>query len=470
MLALCAAKRLGHLIRTQIKGRVRMRVSIFGSGYVGLTLAACLAEVGHQVCCMDIDAQRITQISKGQSPIYEPGLDGLLAANIASGQLTFTSSAEQAVAFSNTIFIAVGTPLCADGSVDLSGIFAVTDAIAEHAVEEKVIINKSTSPVGTVKHLKQHLQRMLELRGAKLEMRVVSNPEFLKEGSAVEDCMRPERIIIGVDDEQDIGLFQDLYRPFSRNHEKLIVMDSRSAELTKYAANCMLATKISFINEIANLAERLGADIEMVRLGIGSDSRIGYDFMYAGCGFGGACLPKDVQALQRAAQDIGYRAQLLEAVEAINQRQRERVFERILEHYGRALTGKTFALWGLSFKPNTDDMREAPSRTLLERLWAAGAKVQAFDPAANQEALRLYGSRPDLLIADSKEAVLEGADALVILTEWLNFRIVDFHQIRRSLSDRVIFDGRNLFEPAQVIRAGLTYYSIGRQITGTDLQ
>lgn len=269
-----------------------MRVSIFGSGYVGLTLAACLAEVGHQVCCMDIDAQRITQISKGQSPIYEPGLDGLLAANIASGQLTFTTSAEQAVAFSNTIFIAVGTPLCADGSVDLSGIFAVTDAIAEHAVEEKVIINKSTSPVGTVKHLKQHLQRMLELRGAKLEMRVVSNPEFLKEGSAVEDCMRPERIIVGVDDEQDIGLFQDLYRPFSRNHEKLIVMDSRSAELTKYAANCMLATKISFINEIANLAERLGADIEMVRLGIGSDSRIGYDFMYAGCGFGGPVFPR----------------------------------------------------------------------------------------------------------------------------------------------------------------------------------
>jgi UDPglucose 6-dehydrogenase len=447
-----------------------MRVTIFGSGYVGLTQAACLAEVGHQVCCVDIDAQRIAQLSKGLSPIYEPGLEKLLAANIAAGRLSFTTSTEQAIDFSNTLIIAVGTPPSADGSADLSGVFAVTDAIAEYASEAKVVINKSTSPVGTVQRIKQRLQHMLELRGARLDMRVVSNPEFLKEGCAVEDCMWPERIIIGIDDEQDIELFRELYKSFSRNHEILIVMDSRSAELTKYAANCMLATKISFINEMANLAERLGADIEMVRQGIGSDSRIGHHFIYAGCGYGGSCIPKDIKALQRIAQGVGYQPQLLEAVEAVNQRQRERVFERILEHYDGALAGKTFALWGLSFKPNTDDMREAPSLALLERLWAAGAKVQAFDPKATQEARRLYGNRPDLLLAHSKEAVLEGADALVILTEWLNFRIVDFNQIRQSLSDRVIFDGRNLFEPAHVTRAGLAYYSIGRQVAGTDLQ
>lgn len=450
------------------KGRDRMKVSIFGSGYVGLTLAACLAEVGHHVCCMDIDTLRIAQLSKGLSPIYEPGLEELLAANIEAGRLTFTTSTELAIDFSNTLFIAVGTPSSADGSADLSSVLAVADAIAEHATEKKVVINKSTSPVGTAQRIKQRLQHMLELRGMRLDMRVVANPEFLKEGCAVNDCMRPDRIIIGVDDHQDVELFRELYKPFSRNHEKLMVMDSRSAELTKYAANCMLATKISFINEMANLAEHLGADIEMVRQGIGADSRIGYHFIYAGCGFGGSCFPKDIQAMQRIAQDIDYQPQLLNAVAAVNQRQKQRVFERILEHYDGALAGKTFALWGMSFKPNTDDMREAPSITLLERLWAAGARVQAFDPKATQAARELYGSRPDLIFAGIKEEALEGADALVILTEWQSFRVVDFNQIHQNLTDRVIFDGRNLFEPAQVSRAGLTYYSIGRQVAGAD--
>jgi len=448
-----------------------MKITIFGSGYVGLTQAACLAETGHEVCCIDKNTQRIAQLEKGNSPIHEPGLDKLIISNIKSGRLTFTTNPEHAVTFSNIIFITVETPLKTNGEVDLSSIFNVIDTIAKHAFEEKVIINKSTAPVGTIHHIKQHLQQSPDLLYPKLNMRVISNPEFLKEGSAVEDCMHPERIIIGIDDKQDIEIFHELYSSFITNQNDLIFMDSRSAELTKYAANCMLATKISFINEIANLAERLGADIEMVRQGIGSDSRIGYDFMYPGCGFGGSCIPKDIRALQRTALEVGYRAQLLEAVEAINQGQRERVFERIVEHYGKILNNKTFALWGLAFKPNTNDMREAPSRTLLERLWAAGAKVQAFDPAANQEALELYGSRPDFFISDSKESALEGADALVILTEWLNFHTtVDFNLIRQSLSDRVIFDGRNLFEPTQVIRAGLTYYSIGRQVAGANQQ
>lgn len=447
-----------------------MKVSIFGSGYVGLTQAACLAEVGHHVCCVDIDEQRIAQLSKGLSPIYEPGLEGLLAANLAAGRLIFTTSTARAVDFANTLFIAVGTPPGEDGGADLRHVFAVADAIAKHAAESKVVINKSTSPVGTVQLIKARLQRVLEQRGVGLAMHVVCNPEFLREGCAVADYMRPERIIIGIDDDQNIDLFRELYKPFSRNHEKLIVMDSRSAELTKYAANCLLATKISFINEMANLAERLGADIEMVRKGIGSDSRIGYHYLYAGSGYGGSCLPKDIQALQRIAADVDYRPQLLEAVEAVNQRQKQRVFERISEHYGGALAGRTFALWGLSFKANTDDMREASSRALMERLWAAGAKVRAFDPEAGGEARRLYGSRGDLQVTDSKEAALQGSDALVILTEWLSFRVVDFALIHERLADRVIFDGRNLLDPAQVIRAGLTYYSIGRPVAGAGSQ
>lgn len=445
-----------------------MKITIFGTGYVGLTQAACLAEVGHTVCCVDIDERRIAQLNQGLSPIYEPGLEALLQHNLHAGRLSFTTDAAKGVGFAKVIFIAVGTPPDEDGSADMQYVFAVTDTIAEYALDAKVVINKSTSPVGTAQRLKNHLQEGLARQGRNLEMQVVSNPEFLKEGSAVEDCMRPERIIVGIDGKRDIELFRELYKPFSRNHEKLIVMDSRSAELTKYAANSMLATKISFINEMANLAERLGADIEMVRKGIGSDPRIGYDFIYAGCGYGGSCFPKDIQALQRTAAEVGYHPQLLEAVESVNHRQKHKVFENIRRHYNGDLTGKTFALWGLSFKPNTDDMREAPSRVLLEALWAAGARVRAFDPEAMQEAWRIYGERDGLHLADSKEAALEGAHALVILTEWLNFRVADFNLIRERLTDQVVFDGRNIFEPEHLEREGLAYYSIGRAVTGVE--
>ncbi|WP_044872912.1 UDP-glucose/GDP-mannose dehydrogenase family protein [Pseudomonas sp. LFM046] len=446
-----------------------MKITIFGTGYVGLVQAACLAEVGHTVCCVDIDANRIELLNQGHSPIYEPGLEPLLHSNLAAGRLRFTTDAAEGVAFASVIFIAVGTPPDEDGSADMKYVFAVAESIAGFAQEGKLVINKSTSPVGTAQRIKARMDEVLAGQGRALDMRVVSNPEFLKEGSAVEDCMRPERIIIGVDGDQDIDLFRELYKPFSRNHEKLIVMDSRSAELTKYAANSMLATKISFINEMANLAERLGADIEMVRKGIGSDSRIGYDFIYAGCGYGGSCFPKDIQALQRTALEVGYRPQLLEAVEAVNHRQKHKVFENISRHYNGDLSGKTFALWGLAFKPNTDDMREAPSRVLLEALWAAGAQVRAYDPEAMHEARRIYGERSDLLLVDSKEAALEGADALVILTEWLNFRVADFSLIRDQLADQVVFDGRNIFEPAHLVRAGLAYYPIGRNAVGVKL-
>ncbi|MFP6850253.1 MAG: UDP-glucose/GDP-mannose dehydrogenase family protein [Pseudomonas sp.] len=439
-----------------------MKITIFGTGYVGLTQAACLAEVGHRVCCVDIDEQRIAQLNQGLSPIYENGLEALLQKNLAAGRLSFTSDSSYGVSFAKVIFIAVGTPPDEDGSADLQYVFCVADTIAQYAVEPKVVINKSTSPVGTVQRIKARIHEATARQGRQLEMQVVSNPEFLKEGSAVEDCMRPERIIIGVDGDCDIELFRTLYKPFSRNHEKLIVMDSRSAELTKYAANSMLAAKISFINEIANLAERLGADVEMVRKGIGSDSRIGYDFIYAGCGYGGSCFPKDIQALLHSASDVGYAAPLLEAVELVNLRQKRKLFENIQQHYNGDLSGKTFALWGLSFKPNTDDMREAPSRVLLESLLSAGARVRAFDPEAMAEARRIYGERSGLYFADSKEAALEGAHALVIVTEWLNFRIVDFKLLRRHLADLLVFDGRNIFDPVQVANEGLTYYSIGR--------
>nr|WP_298145285.1 UDP-glucose/GDP-mannose dehydrogenase family protein [uncultured Pseudomonas sp.] len=443
-----------------------MKVSIFGTGYVGLTQAACLAQVGHQVCCVDTDEDRVALLKRGQSPIYEPGVEALLQGNLAAGRLSFTADAAAGVAFAEVIFIAVGTPAAEDGAADLQYVFAVADAIAEHAVEPKVVLNKSTSPVGTARRLQGRIRAGLARQGRDLAIAVLANPEFLKEGSALDDCMRPERIIVGTDDERHVELVRELYKPFSRSHEKLIVMDSRSAELTKYAANCLLATKISFINEMANLAERLGADIEMVRKGIGSDSRIGYDFIYAGCGYGGSCFPKDIQALQRLAQASGYQPQLLEAVEAINQRQKQKLFASIREHYNDDISGKTFAIWGLSFKPNTDDMREAPSRVLLQALWTAGARVRAFDPKAMHEAQRIYGEHPGLYLAESKEEALEGAHALVILTEWLNFRVVDFGLLRQRLIDGAVFDGRNIFEPKQLAREGLTYYSIGRASSG----
>lgn len=439
-----------------------MKLAVFGTGYVGLTLAACLAEVGHSVCCVDVDADRVASLSRGLCPLFEPGLPVLLKKGLANAHLQFTTDAARAIEAATVIFIAVGTPSLPDGSADLSQVFAVVDSIVRHAEGKKIIVNKSTSPVGTVDAIKQRLARHDASLASRLE--VVSNPEFLKEGSAVLDCMRPDRILIGGASPATLNLLRDLFAPFSRNHDKFIAMDARSAELAKYAANCMLATKISFMNEMANLAEHLGADIEAVRRGIGSDPRIGYDFIYAGCGFGGSCFPKDLSALQRVAEQHEYQPRLLQAVETINQRQKHRLFEKIIAHYDGDLAGKTFAVWGLAFKPNTDDMREASSLMLLRALWQAGATVRAFDPQARDEARRLFGERKDLCLLDNKEDTLIGANALVIVTEWQDFRILDGETVSQQLLDGVLFDGRNLFEPAQMAAAGLTYYSIGRPL------
>ena len=439
-----------------------MKVTVFGTGYVGLTQAVCLAEVGHSVCCVDINAERVARLNEGHSPIYEPGLAALITKNLAAKRLQFTVDATQAVNYANLIFIAVGTPPQDDGSADLRQVFAVVDTIAAHSSQAKLVVNKSTSPVGTVDRIQAHLREAAAGKPWANDFQVASNPEFLKEGCAVDDCMRPERIIVGTDNPAVVAALRELYQPFSRNHEKIMVMDARSAELTKYAANCMLATKISFINEIANLAERVGADIEMVRRGIGSDSRIGYHFIYPGCGYGGSCFPKDIQALQHIARSMGYEPRLLQAVDAVNDAQKHRLFEKISAHYHGDLAGKTFALWGLAFKPNTDDMRDAPSRVLLAELWAAGAKVRAFDPEAMNEARHIFGERDDLLLTASKEEALEGADALLIVTEWQDFRVLDTDLVKDKVADRVVFDGRNLFEPANLAAAGITYYGIGR--------
>lgn len=441
-----------------------MKVAVFGTGYVGLTLAACLAEVGHAVCCVDVDPHRVARLHEGHCPIFEPGLPLLLKNGLASARLAFTLDAAEAIEAATVIFIAVGTPSLPDGSADLSQVFAVADSIARHARGDKIVVNKSTSPVGTVDALKAHLARHAPDAAARLD--VVSNPEFLKEGSAVLDCMRPDRILIGGASPATLAQLRELFAPFSRNHDKFISMDARSAELAKYAANCMLATKISFMNEMANLAEHTGADIEAVRRGIGSDPRIGYDFIYAGCGFGGSCFPKDLSALQRIAEQHDYQPRLLQAVDAVNQRQKHRLFEKILDHYDGNLAGKTFALWGLAFKPNTDDMREASSQVLLRALWQAGANVQAFDPQARAEAHRLFGERDDLRLLERKEDTLVGAHALVIVTEWQDFRVLDSEMVRQRLLDGTVFDGRNLFEPAQMAEAGLAYYSIGRPDAG----
>lgn len=439
-----------------------MNVTVFGTGYVGLVQAAVLADAGHHVCCVDVDQVKIDNLNKGIIPIYEPGLTPLVQDNHAQGRLRFTTSAEEGVQFADLIFIAVGTPPDEDGSADLKYVLAVAGTVAQHMASNKVIVNKSTVPVGTADKVSQHVQGILAQRGSPLGFTVVSNPEFLKEGAAVSDCKRPDRIIIGTDSADAVAVMRELYEPFNRNHERIIVMDVRSAELTKYAANCMLATKISFMNEMANIAERVGADIEAVRKGIGSDERIGYHFIYPGCGYGGSCFPKDVQALVRTAESIDYQPQLLQAVEAVNHRQKRKLFEYITKHFGSNLSGKTFALWGLAFKPNTDDMREASSRVLMEQLWAAGARVQAYDPEAMEETQRIYGTRADLTLMGTKEAALQGADALVICTEWQQFKAPDFNTIKAALQTPVVFDGRNLYEPARMQAKGLHYYAIGR--------
>ena len=439
-----------------------MKATVFGIGYVGLVQAAVLAAVGHDVVCVDVDNAKVEGLKKGIIPIYEPCLTPLVQENFEAGRLRFTTDASEGVLHGELQFIAVGTPPDEDGSADLKYVLAVARTIATHMQSPKIVINKSTVPVGTADKVKAAINVVLAERGEQINFSVASNPEFLKEGAAVNDCMRPDRIVIGTDSDWVKEAMQELYAPFNRNHEKIIFMDIRSAELTKYAANCMLATKISFMNEMSNLAERLGADIEMVRKGIGSDARIGYQFIYPGCGYGGSCFPKDVQALIRTAGSVDYQPELLQAVEDVNERQKQKLFGFIQRHFNGELAGKTIALWGLSFKPNTDDMRAASSRVLMEALWAAGAKVQAYDPEAMQEAQRIYGLRDDLQLAGTREAVLKGADALVICTEWQQFKAPDWALIKSSLNQPVVFDGRNLFDPVRMKRDGFAYYAIGR--------
>ncbi|WP_290885805.1 UDP-glucose/GDP-mannose dehydrogenase family protein [Arenimonas sp.] len=439
-----------------------MRVTVFGTGYVGLVTGTCLAEVGNHVVCVDIDQAKVDGLNRGVIPIYEPGLEPMVRANHGAGRLEFTTDAAAAIAHGDTIFIAVGTPPDEDGSADLQYVLAVARTIGQHLARPAVVVNKSTVPVGTADRVRATIAAVLADRGADVAFEVASNPEFLKEGAAVNDCMRPDRIIVGSRSPRAVEQLRRLYAPFNRSHDRVVVMDERSAELTKYAANAMLATKISFMNEMANIAERVGADIEMVRHGIGSDPRIGYHFIYPGPGYGGSCFPKDVQALERIARQHDYPARILAAVEAVNDAQKGKLFELISRHFGGDVSGKTFAVWGLAFKPNTDDMREAPSRTLLAQLWAAGARVRAHDPEAMEEAARIFGGRDDLVFCDSPDAALEGADALVLVTEWKAFNSPDFQAMARRLNARVVFDGRNLFSPDAVEEAGLTYYGIGR--------
>ncbi|MCX7101439.1 MAG: UDP-glucose/GDP-mannose dehydrogenase family protein [Methylobacter sp.] len=439
-----------------------MKVTIFGSGYVGLVTGVCLAEVGNDVICIDIDQGKIENLKKGIIPIYEPGLAALVVENQQAGRLKFTTDIQEAVSHGTFQFIAVGTPPDEDGAADLQYVLAVSKSIAEHMTEYRIVVDKSTVPVGTADKVKDVMLEVLNERGVEIDFDVVSNPEFLKEGAAITDFMKPDRIVVGTDNPRTAELLKALYAPFNRSHERVIIMDIRSAELTKYAANAMLATKISFMNELANLAELLGADIEQVRNGIGSDSRIGYSFIYPGCGYGGSCFPKDVKALERTAQQVGYKAELLSAVENVNDRQKQVIFNKVLQHYNGEVKGKVFALWGLSFKPKTDDMREAPSRVILEALIQAGATVQAFDPEAMDEAKRLYGTYGGLTLVESADGALQGANALIVVTEWKNFWSPDFEHIKQTLKDAVIFDGRNLYQPALLKKQGITYYGIGR--------
>ncbi|MCK2183003.1 UDP-glucose dehydrogenase family protein [Halomonas getboli] len=439
-----------------------MKITIFGTGYVGLVTGTCLADVGHEVMCMDVDEGKIARLRDGEIPIYEPGLESMVRHNVEAGRLQFTTDAKAAVAFGTLQFIAVGTPPDEDGSADLTYVLAVANTIGEHMDAYKVVVDKSTVPVGTADRVQAAVASALDQRGVKLDFDVCSNPEFLKEGAAIEDFSHGARIVVGTEAERVRELMRECYAPYNRHHEKLMFMDVRAAELTKYAANAMLATKISFMNEIANLAERLGADVEQVRRGIGSDPRIGYHFIYPGCGYGGSCFPKDVQALARTAGDVDYPAELLTAVEAVNRRQKDTLFAKLSQAFDGDLNGKTIALWGLAFKPNTDDMRDAPSRTLMEALWAAGATVQAYDPEAMKECRRIYGERDDLVLVADRIQAVKGADALVICTEWKEFRTVDFAWLKDQLVMPVVIDGRNLFDPETVKGAGLMYYAVGR--------
>ena len=439
-----------------------MRVAIFGSGYVGLVTGACLADAGNHVVCVDVDAGKIERLGRGDIPIHEPGLEALVRRNAEAGRIEFTTDAARGVDHGLFQLIAVGTPPDEDGSADLRHVLAAARTIGTHMSRYCVVVTKSTVPVGTADKVRREIELTLKARGAAIEFDVVSNPEFLKEGAAVQDFMKPDRVVVGADNPRTTELMRALYEPFTRNHDRLIVMDIRSAELTKYAANAMLATKISFMNELANLAERLGADIEKVRVGIGSDPRIGYSFIYPGTGYGGSCFPKDVRALIRSAHEVEHEPQILTAVELVNARQKEVLVEKMRRHFGERLQGRTIALWGLAFKPNTDDMREAPSRTIVDRLLRAGVRVRAYDPVAATEARRIYAGQEGFELARNAYEAVEGADALAIVTEWQEFRSPDFERLKQLLRTPLIFDGRNLYDPAMVSRFGLTYHAIGR--------
>ena len=439
-----------------------MKVTIYGSGYVGLVTGACLAQVGNQVLCVDIDAEKINQLKQGNIPIYEPGLDDMIKNNLEAGRIEFTQDPKQGVAHGTFQFIAVGTPPDEDGSADLSHVVAVANTIATHLDDYRVVVTKSTVPVGTADIVRKEINQTLKKCRTESDFDIVSNPEFLKEGAAIEDFMKPDRVIVGTDSDRASDLMKNLYAPFNRNHDRVKVMDIRSAELTKYAANAMLATKISFINELANLAEQVGADIEQVRLGIGSDPRIGYHFIYPGCGYGGSCFPKDVQALQHIGAKANFETTLISAVDDVNQKQKHVLFNKIKNRYGNDLSGKTFALWGLAFKPNTDDMREASSRTLMEKLWESGAAIRAYDPVAMKECEHIYGKRSDLTLCSNSDEALAGSDALIIVTEWTEFRSPDFDHIQSTLTNPIIFDGRNLYNPDFLKNQGIEYFAIGR--------
>jgi UDPglucose 6-dehydrogenase len=445
-----------------------MNLTIHGSGYVGLVTGACMADAGNQVVCVDIDADKINMLLEGQIPIHEPGLTEMVRTNFAAGRLSFTTDVAKGVRHGLFQFIAVGTPPDEDGSADLQYVLAVARSVGEFMDDYKIIVDKSTVPVGTAAKVHDAIAEVLSGRDAEIDYDVVSNPEFLKEGAAIGDFMKPNRIVIGTESERAAGLLKNLYKPFSRNHDKLILMDIPSAELTKYAANTMLATKISFMNELSNIADLYGADIEKVRIGIGSDPRIGYEFIYPGIGYGGSCFPKDVTALAHSASQGGYDVELISAVERVNHRQKSVLGRKIIEHFGGSLVGKTIALWGLSFKPKTDDMREAPSLVLMEQIWAAGGSVRAFDPEAMDETRRILGDRDGLVLCESATEALEGSDALAVVTEWQEFRSPDLGQMAEKLSAPTVFDGRNIYDPETMSGHGFTYFSIGRPVIYPD--
>ena len=439
-----------------------MKVTIIGTGYVGLVTGACLADVGHEVLCVDLDQRKVDRLNQGEIPIHEPGLESVVRRNAAEKRLSFTTSPAEGAVYGDVLMIAVGTPPDEDGSADLSHVLAAARSIGQHLQRYVVIVNKSTVPVGTGDLVEKAIGESLAARGATVEFAVVSNPEFLKEGAAVEDFQKPDRIILGTEDARAEKVMRELYAPFQRNHDRVLVMSRRSAELTKYAANAMLATRISFMNELANLAETLGGDIEQVRRGIGSDSRIGYSFLYAGTGYGGSCFPKDVKAILHSAKTAGQPLRLLDAVETVNEQQKLVLVRKALKHFDGSLKGKRFALWGLAFKPDTDDMREAPARAILEALWAEGATVQAYDPLAMNECRRIYGNRRDLVLTASPMEAVVGVDALFIATEAKPYRAPNFNDMMASMNAPVVFDGRNLYDPQTVAKLGFTYYGVGR--------